>query len=366
MRRKTRAFLDRAIASLVLAVELFNRPSDSGRVEGVVILLDHAFEMLAKAVVLEKTGRIREKRAAYNYGFEKCLNICESQLGIVGKDESLILRNLNGFRDAAQHDILIIGERLLYAHAQSAVAIFSALLEKALDAKLVDYLPSRVLPISTLPPVEMQVLVSEDIESVKSLLAGGRRRHAEAEARMRPYLVMERNLRDLHGVRGSSPAANRLVNLLSQRDWQSLLPMVAGLVRTSADGIPISLRVSRQDGFPVRIDPSAPTAIAFKYVKPEDTWPFLTDELAKKLDIGRNYLLGFVKMFGLKGRDDYHVAIKSSRTGSVQRYSGKAYQVLRNAIDREGLDALRVAARREELRNPDNYLQSPSRVGVTA
>ena len=347
-----------------LAVELFNRPSDSGRVEAVVILFDHALEMLLKATVFEKTGRIREKRAIYNYGFDKCINICQSQLGVVDKDESLILRNLNGFRDAAQHDILIIGERLLYAHAQSVVAIFSSLLEKVFKIKVAEFLPSRVLPISVLPPVEMHVLVTEDMDIVRTLLSAGHRRRAEAEARLRAYAVMEKNLRELHGVEGRAPTAERLTRSFSQRDWTALLPLVAGLVQTSPDGIPISLRVSRSEGFPVRIDPSSPTAIAFKYVKPEDTWPFLTDELALKLGIGRNYLLGLVKLLGLKGRDEFHIAIKSSRTSSVQRYSGKAYQVLQKAIEVDELERLWQAAKRGETKDPDQYLETITRARV--
>jgi hypothetical protein len=356
MRRKTKAFMDRAIASLVLAIELFNRPSDSGRVEAVIILLDHAFEMLSKAIVLEKTGRIREKRALYNFGFEKCLNICESQLRVIDKDSSLILRNLNGFRDDAQHNIMLISERLLFAHAQSAVAIFSSLLAEVFNAKLVEYLPSRVLPISTLPPVEMQIVVSEDVDIAKSLVSASKRGRLEAEARMRPYVVMEKNLRDLHGKEGSVASAERLVKLVHKHDWHDLLPMVAGLVQTTPDGIPISLRIS-PEGFPVRIDPSSATVIAFKYVKPEDTWPFLTDELAQKLGIGRNHLLGLIQLLGMRGQDSYHIAVRAGRTSSVQRYSGKAYQVLKNALQREGLEKLWKAVKQSETQDPEDYLK---------
>lgn len=71
MKRKTADFLERAKDSLVLGIEMFNRPADTGRVEAVLLLLNHSFEMLLKAIVLEKTGRIRGKREKYNYGFEK-------------------------------------------------------------------------------------------------------------------------------------------------------------------------------------------------------------------------------------------------------------------------------------------------------
>src|SRR5437870_1977768 len=123
MKRKTCDFLECAKDSLVLGMEMFNRPADTGRVEAVLLLLNHAFEMLLKGIVLEKTGRIRGKREKYNYGFEKCLSICETQLSVIDKDESLVLRNLNGFRDAAAHDLVLISEGLLYGHSQSGVQI---------------------------------------------------------------------------------------------------------------------------------------------------------------------------------------------------------------------------------------------------
>lgn len=43
----------RAINSLVLGIELFNRPHDAGRAESVLMLLHHAFEMLLKAIIIE-------------------------------------------------------------------------------------------------------------------------------------------------------------------------------------------------------------------------------------------------------------------------------------------------------------------------
>ena len=58
------------------------------------MLLDHSFEILLKAVIFEKTGRIRRKRDKYNYSFDKCVDICKSQLKVLDKDEALLLRNL--------------------------------------------------------------------------------------------------------------------------------------------------------------------------------------------------------------------------------------------------------------------------------
>jgi len=51
IKREAAELRKRAINSLVLAIELFNRPHDLGRSEAVLILLHHAFEMLLKAIM---------------------------------------------------------------------------------------------------------------------------------------------------------------------------------------------------------------------------------------------------------------------------------------------------------------------------
>ncbi len=52
MKKQARMLLDRAIDSLVLAVEHFNRPWDRGRREAVLILMDRSFELMLKAAIL--------------------------------------------------------------------------------------------------------------------------------------------------------------------------------------------------------------------------------------------------------------------------------------------------------------------------
>jgi hypothetical protein len=185
VKRKTKSLLERSQDSLVLGIEIFNRPHDRGRVDGVLFCLDHAFEMLLKAIVFEKTGRIRNQREKKNYSLEKCLNICESSLNLIDKDEALVLKNLNGFRDASVHDILDISEGLLYGHAQSAVQIFGALLKKAFNRDLSRGLPRRILPIATVIPTDITTIVADDMDTIKSLLGQKRRREDEAEAKLR-------------------------------------------------------------------------------------------------------------------------------------------------------------------------------------
>ena len=46
----------------------FNRPWDRGRTEAVLILLDHSFEMLLKAAIRHRQGKIRRPREKQTIG----------------------------------------------------------------------------------------------------------------------------------------------------------------------------------------------------------------------------------------------------------------------------------------------------------
>jgi hypothetical protein len=156
---------------------------------------------------------------------------------------------------------------------------------------------------------------------------------------------------------GASKVAisEQLVQKLKKGEWKAALPMVAGLVQPNAGGIPISINVTKKNGFPVRIDPNASAAIAFKYAGDEDRYPDLTGELAEKLAIKPWQVVQLAKLFKMKGNVEFHKASKISRSSFVQRYSEKTRKVMAAAIERDGLANLCAAAQAGEHRNPNDY-----------
>src|SRR4051812_10820722 len=97
IRREAKLLLKKAINSLILSVEHFNRPWDDGRVEAVLILLDHSFEMLLKSCLLHKGGRIREKRAKQTLGFDECVRVAFSNAAVkfLSEEDALLLQTIN-------------------------------------------------------------------------------------------------------------------------------------------------------------------------------------------------------------------------------------------------------------------------------
>ena len=60
MRKHVRLLFEKSLDSLVLSIDHFNQPWDRGRKEAVLILLNHTFELLLKAAILHRGGKIRE------------------------------------------------------------------------------------------------------------------------------------------------------------------------------------------------------------------------------------------------------------------------------------------------------------------
>lgn len=181
MKREARLLLSKGIASLILSVENFNKADDLGRTSTVLILLDHAFEMLLKAAILHRGGRIREKRARETIGFDACVRraLSDGEIKFLSEEQVLTLQTINGPRDAAQHHLIDVAEEQLYLHAQSGVTLFGDILKKVFDESLAERLPARVLPISTMAPVDLQTLFTRETSEVQKLLRPGTRRTTE-------------------------------------------------------------------------------------------------------------------------------------------------------------------------------------------
>src|SRR3954465_4235384 len=94
MRKESRLLMEKACDSLLLSIELFNRPHERGRGTAVLILLDHAFEMLLKAGIVHRGGRIREKRARETLGFDACVRkaLSDGTIKFLSEEQALSLQ----------------------------------------------------------------------------------------------------------------------------------------------------------------------------------------------------------------------------------------------------------------------------------
>jgi hypothetical protein len=137
-------------------------------VSGALIQLDHAFEMLLKAGIIHRGGRIRERRDKETIGFDVCVRraLSTGQFKFLTKEQALTLQTINGLHDAAQHYLLDIAEGQLYLHEQSGLTLFRDLLKIVFGQDLASHLPTRVLRVSTSAPTDLEALFDFEIEEV--------------------------------------------------------------------------------------------------------------------------------------------------------------------------------------------------------
>lgn len=290
LKKNVAPMLERAIDSLTLSIELFNRPAETGRQHSVLILMQHAFEMLLKAAILQRTGSIHSKGERYTYRFDKCLSIMSNELKLLKSDERATLSILDAQRDQAAHYYINISEDVLYVHAQSGVTLFDELLERTFSRRLADSLPSRVLPVSTRPPRDLAVLLNSELAEVDRLLAAGRRLGAQAAAKLRTIIAFATGARQEKGERVTEM---QIIAAIAKRrknqEWDVILPEIAQLtLSTDGTGIPISMRIAKEARLSFKIAKPGETIEGTLLKQEIDPWTVFTmsrEDLAKKLGI---------------------------------------------------------------------------------
>jgi len=343
MKREARLLLDKACDSLLLSIEFFNRPHDRGRVSSVLILLDHAFEMLLKAGIVHKGGAIRERRARETLGFDACVRkaLSDGKLKYLTNEQALSLQAINGLRDAAQHHLLSISEAQLYMHAQTGITLFRDLINDVFQRALIDYLPDRILPISTKPPMDLETLFDEEISEVVKLLRPGKRRGLEARAKLRPLAILDATVRGEKGQPSRADLQKLGDNLLSGMKWQEVFPGAASIdISPSGAGPTLSLRLSKKEGVPVHLVPEGTPGASVVAVKRVDDLGFYNlgrDQLAKNVGLSGPMITALVRHLGLQNDSNCFKEFVIGKS-SFKRYSVKAVERLNEAKSNVKLD----------------------------
>lgn len=331
---------ERALESLQLAIELFNRPTNTARASTVLMLSHHAFEMLLKSIITARTGTAIDDERGYSYGFDKCLQIAEQQLRVISKDHRKFLSMLDNLRDSAVHYYQLITEDMLYTFAQGAVTLFDELIRTATGKSLIEFLPERVLPISGHPPRDVCLLVDSEFQTLKRLVEAGTVPVQEAIAAMRPLMAFAVGGEDQHRRMTTRELEVAIENLKSAQNWQVVFPEIAKLkFSTDGEGIPIRFGVAKEgpDALPVRIiktgDPTpAEGVIINREVNILDKFNLGLHQLAKNLGLTAPKTTALVREFGIIDDPECfrEISIGSQRH---RRYSKKALDLLRPRLD---------------------------------
>lgn len=337
MRKEARLLLEKAIDSLILSIEHFNRPWDKGRKETVLILMDHSFEMLLKASIIQRGGRIRKPKEKQTIGFDSCVHksLRDDKGGFINEEEALTLQVINSLRDAAQHYLLDISENHLYIHIQSGLTLFREILKRVFNLDLNKEMPERVLPVSTTPPTDFSLLFDNEVKEVRKLLSPHSRRRAEAAAKLRSLAIMEGAIQGENVQPGDNDLKRIMEQIRTGASWDLIFPGVASInLVTEGYGPEISLKITKKEGIPIQVVPEGThggSIVAIRRVNELDYYSLNCTKLSKKVGLTIPKTTAVIWYGKIKGDSEYHKKIQIGKA-KFDCYSPKSITKIRDIL----------------------------------
>lgn len=345
MKKEAKLLLGKSVDSLILSIEMFNRPSDRGRIHAVLILLDHAFEMLLKAGLLHRGGKIRERRAKQTIGFDACVRkgLSDGSAQFLTSEQALTVQIINSLRDAAQHHLLDISEQHLYLHCQSGLTLFRDMFKTVFNEDLRTFLPARVLPLSTSVPTDVEALFDNEVAEIRKLLRPGGHRRIEAQAKLRALAIMEGSILGEKVQPGVSDL-NRIAKQVKQgQSWDKIFPGVASINFSSKGyGPSFDLRITKKEGIPVQLVPEGTpgaTVVAVKRVDELGFYSLGRDQIAAQVGLNGPQTTAMIRYLKLTDDPDCYKAIAIGKV-TFKRYSQKALTAIKEALKGVSIDTV--------------------------
>ena len=336
MKREAKHLFAKATDSLILSIEHYNRPLDRGRVDTVLILLDHAFEMLLKAAILHRGGKIRNPRESHTITHKECLNkaVSDGQLQFLNKEQVCQLQALNNLRDAAQHHLVNLSEQHLYIHVQAGFTLFRDLVRTVFGEQVNVQLPTRVLPISTKPPTDIVAVFEHDAREIQRLLKPGTRRRVEAYAKLRGLASVEAAILGNPDQPAEKDLRKRGDEIVREKEWHEVFPGVATIQFTATGSGPsLDLRISKREGIPAQLVPEGTPGVSALAVRKFDALGFYNlgrDQVASHLGLTGPKTTALIWYLNLKDDEEYFRRVTIGKS-SFDRYSQKTIERLREA-----------------------------------
>jgi hypothetical protein len=251
LRRDAKSLKGKALASLRRGLASFNSFEEDGRATSVLLHFQHCCEMLVKALLVQKRVNVFDKKTQISEGFARCLNLASAH-GITASEAGL-MRAIDSLRDAEQHWLIVVSEDLLYLHARSLVSVIDDILKRSFCDSLAATLPIRVLPVSTTPVTDFDLMIDNEYSQISELLKPGRRQVDQARGRIRALLALESHVAD--DVSVSEKDIDRIeVALRAKTAIDEVFPRLRSITTTTAGigGYEFKVHFTKKEGAPVK------------------------------------------------------------------------------------------------------------------
>lgn len=352
VKRKTRKLKEKAVESLTLSVEIFNRPSPTARTQGVLLSLQHGFEMLFKAVIWEDRKRISPTSVGKAYSFKECLGIVQG-MGLLNENEAITAGTIDAHRDEVQHQGADVSEERLYLDAMSGLRLFDDILQRAFDERLSedDAFAGRMLPVTANPPRELHLMTESDVKQVRELLQPPKRQRAEAYALLRTLIASEQVAQDPNAEvqTPNERELDRVAESLTEgAEWAAVFPGLARLSLAEDADMVYRIRIVKnaEDAVPVKVvkagEEGAGDAVSILERDKHARYPFGLKALGEKSGVNQYEAQAVAHL--LRFRDSEKTFLKFTVDKvTFQHYSHEALRQMRQAVEDERLPEAKAA-----------------------
>ncbi|UYV12767.1 MAG: hypothetical protein NCW75_00410 [Phycisphaera sp.] len=335
IKKNARPHLEKSICALRLTIDTFNASSAHLRMDTVLVQLHWAFEQLLKASLIQYGEPIKESSREQTISFDRASKIAHTKdsAKFISYQDWKYLQWLKNVRGGAYHDLVVLDEAELYLLAKTGVELFDKVLDDVFFERLADRIESRVLPICTVPLVDIGVLLDRKRSQIYALSKAGEAQAARNAAR---------SLADLELVLGQDrpedellPGARKkqvdaIVRAVDRQEpLEDHLPMCSAIQITmegTGPTLSVSLVGKKNPGVSgIEVDGSAP-AVAYRRINPADDFQLTHTQVAQKLKISTSVLTGIMRELNV--HDDESMCYRHGPAGSGMKQVGFHHKVL--------------------------------------
>jgi len=314
-RREYLQLLDKSIAAIESGIDAFNRVRHPYRDETTLILLTNAWELLAKAVLVQKHHSIKKDKRGNTITAEVAVSRLKYHK-IVQPNQEQTIQQIISLRHSAVHHVLPkVPEEVMHHLLFFGCKFFRALVTDVFPSHMKglqdNYLSLAFSNLTTYAD-KIQKLVSRIKRSPHDkqlvwLLERGIRFDGSK-------YITEQQFEEQYKRKKKIMPHLSINSFISDSEMVRIVPVQAPRNYT-AD---ITLRKGS------RRDVSLPVLV--KKTEIETDYPYLTRELGEKIDKNQNFTAAAATALGLKGDPRYHQAVRVSTSSFVQRYSQAAVE----------------------------------------
>lgn len=184
------------------------------------------------------------------------------------------------------------------------------------------------------------MLLSRDFSELRALLAPGKRKQAEIHARLRPLLIMEKNLADDRTQPTTAEITRAATRLRKGEDWRTIFPGVASLrLDTEGSGMTYTVRFVRDaptaSGVPavrlVRDDVAGEDVVLAREVDMLSRYSMGAKRVATHLGLTVPKTVALIRYLGLNSDAECYREFRVDST-VLTRYSPKALERIREVL----------------------------------